>query len=506
MKIDIKSAIIGKAALTAAAFMAAAAPMVLTSCSDEEEIPMMEEVTPLPDWDDQVNGDVYDYSVTMEPERPYMHDYSQSMMMKLFMARPKSDDTPNVNLTMEDALEIIKRIDNLTRGVHKIVYLVGWQYAGHDWKYPAFHDFNEALKRPEDATAKDSFYWLQDEAEKYNTTVSVHINVHDAEQNSPLWHTYVKNDFLCKTASGTFYTRGTLNGLPMYNVNIVKEWQKGMLQKRLTELADLVRLDKTKTLHCDAFYARESPYHGTTVEQVEVVMRKMLRYMRDKEVDVTIEFLDNDERIDPMIGLNPASWWLDINCEQRAKLPATLIAGGKSGKFNSFWEQEAFLFGDNYQLENDFNYIDNNVSKNIENSFKKARQGICLYTIPYMYFNRHKVEAYDNDKQTVTYSDGLKSDYKNQTVTQNGVTLRDHNNIFFPLLWITDHKEIMAYSVNGYNRKTWTLPADWAGADHVTVYTISESGLGEPQEVSVTNGTIQLSLEPNEMLSIQIPN
>ena len=85
MKIDIKSAIIGKAALTAAAFMAAAAPMVLTSCSDEEEIPMMEEVTPLPDWDDQVNGDVYDYSVTMEPERPYMHDYSQSMMMKLFM-------------------------------------------------------------------------------------------------------------------------------------------------------------------------------------------------------------------------------------------------------------------------------------------------------------------------------------------------------------------------------------------------------------------------------------
>ena len=146
------------------------------------------------------------------------------------------------------------------------------------------------------------------------------------------------------------------------------------------------------------------------------------------------------------------------------------------------------------------------MSKNIENSFKKARQGICLYTIPYMYFNRHKVEAYDNDKQTVTYSDGLKSDYKNQTVTQNGVTLRDHNNIFFPLLWITDHKEIMAYSVNGYNRKTWTLPADWAGADHVTVYTISESGLGEPQEVSVTNGTIQLSLEPNEMLSIQIPN
>lgn len=474
------------------------------SCSDDADIPVMQPVAELPDWNDNISGDEYDYTATMAPERPYMHHYDKAMLMKLFMSRPNADGTSNVNMTFEDALEVIKGIDAVTRGLPKIVYLVGWQYEGHDWKYPAFHEFNEALKRPQDASARESFYWLQDEAAKYNTTVSVHILVQDAFSNSPLWHDYVRNDFICKTATGSFVTRSTFNGYPMYDVNIVNEWQKGYLQKRLDELAELVRLDRTKTVHCDAFYARESPYHGTTVAQTERVMRKMLRYMRDKEIDVTVEFMHNgNERVDPMFGLNPAAWWLDLTAQERAKLPASLIAGGKAGRFNNFWEPEAFLFGDNYQAEGDFNYIDFGLTKNLASSLKSARKGIALYTIPYMYFNRHKVESYDAGAQKVTYSDGLVSDYRNLTVKQNGVTLRDHNNIFFPLPWITDHKEIIAYSLNGYARREWRLPADWADATQVLAYPLSETGLGDPVVVPVVNGSVNLSLEPNTFLSIQ---
>lgn len=474
------------------------------SCSDDAEIPMMEPVAELPDWEDDIPGEEYDYTLTMAPERPYMHEYDKAMLMKLFMVRPNTDGTSNVNLTFEDALEVIKGLDAITRGLPKIVYLVGWQYEGHDWKYPAFHEFNEALKRPQDASARESFYWLQDEAAKYNTTVSVHVLVQDAESNSPLWHEYVKNDFICKNAAGSFITRATFNGLPMYDVNIVNEWKKGYLQKRLDELAELVRLDKVKTMHCDAFYARESPFHGVTVEQTEVVMRKMLRYMRDKEIDVTIEFLHNGgERVDPMFGLNPAAWWLDLTAYERAQLPASLIAGGKAGRFNNYWESEAFLFGDNYQAESDFNYIDYGLIKDLSHSMKAARKGIALYTIPYMYFNRHKVESYDAEAQKVTYDGGLVADYRNLTVKENGVTLRDHNNIFFPLPWITGHKEILAYSQNGYTRKEWKLPADWTGVTSVMAYPVTENGLGEGQEIEVSDGSITLSLEANTFLSIQ---
>ena len=75
----------------------------------------------------------------------------------------------------------------MSLGMPKIVYLVGWQYLGHDSKYPAWDSVNESLKRECDKTAKDSLLWLMEEGFKYNTTVSLHINIQDAYRDSPLW-------------------------------------------------------------------------------------------------------------------------------------------------------------------------------------------------------------------------------------------------------------------------------------------------------------------------------
>jgi hypothetical protein len=54
---------------------------------------------------------------------------------------------------MSKALDVIRRIDNQTLGIPKIIYLVGWQYNGHDSKYPAWFGGNETLKRPQDANS-----------------------------------------------------------------------------------------------------------------------------------------------------------------------------------------------------------------------------------------------------------------------------------------------------------------------------------------------------------------
>lgn len=473
---------------------------LFSSCSDGK-MPEMEQVPELPDREDNISGEVYDYTVTMKPERPYMHDYDRTLMMKLFLARPDGQGGSKVGLTFADALDVIKGLDAITRGLPKIVYLVGWQYEGHDCKYPAFHEFNEALKRPEDATAQESFYWLQDEAAKYNTTVSVHVLVQDAYPNSPLWHEYVRNDFICLDATGAFITRGTFNGVPMYDINIVNEWKKGYLQDRLDYLAGLVRLDKVRTMHCDAFYARESPYHGVTVEQTEVVMRKMLRYMRDRGVDVTVEFLHNGQRCDPMIGLTPAVWWLDMSAAERAVLPASLIAGGQEGKFGRLWHKETFLFGDNYQGEDDFNFVDCDPSKDMARAWKKAKYGIATRTLPYMYFKSHRIVEYDADSQTVTYSGGLVADYPGRTVARNGILLRDGDDVFFPVVW--NEMEIVAYSKNGYTDRSWTLPEDWKDVRTVSVCELTEKGEGEPVVMDVKEGTLTLTLAGDSMVSVR---
>jgi len=478
---------------------------VFAACSENGEIPTAEEVSLLPDWEDNISGEVYDYTATMAPERPYMHRYDKTMMMKLFMARPDGQGGSNVGLTFANALDVIKGLDNLSRGVPKIVYLIGWQYEGHDCKYPAFHQFNEALKRPEDATARDSYNWLREEAKKYNTTVSVHVLLMDAYTNSPLWHEYVKNDFLCLDAAGLFMQRAVYNGLPMYDVNLCNEWQKGALQKRLDELAELVNLADSKTVHLDAFFGRESPYHGTTVAQMETTMRKVIRYLRNKEIDVTAEFYHNNgERMDPMFGLQAGAWWMDLTSKERAMLPPTLVAGGREGLFgNNVWNEEAFLFGDNYSAEDDFNWVDVHPDRNWKTAWNSAKLGIATHTIPYMYFNCHTVVEYNDVNKTAVYNDGLVADYKNLTVKHNGVLLRDHDNIFFPLPWITDHKEIIAYSKNGYGKKQWTLPVDWNGVAQVSVSTITPDGLENTRILPVENNTLTLSLDANTMLSIQ---
>lgn len=101
----------------------------------------------------------------------FNYDYSRCMVMKLGMAHPekKIPNKSHILLSFDEALEYIKKIDNITQGITKIYYLVGWQYLGHDDKYPDFFEVNEELKRPNDKTAYDSFKWFCNEAK--NITV-----------------------------------------------------------------------------------------------------------------------------------------------------------------------------------------------------------------------------------------------------------------------------------------------------------------------------------------------
>jgi hypothetical protein len=82
----------------------------------------------------------------------YNYPYHQMLVYKLMNATKPG----NVHINFEQSLDIIRRTHEFTRGVPQIVYLTGWQYAGHDSKYPAWHEVNPRLKREQDATARES--------------------------------------------------------------------------------------------------------------------------------------------------------------------------------------------------------------------------------------------------------------------------------------------------------------------------------------------------------------
>src|SRR5438094_8732500 len=183
--------------------------------------------------DYQPSGEYYDWRKTGQPERPWFHKYDQSLVMKIFLAERTDEGRGcRVHLTFEQALEVIERLDRITCSAPKIVYLVGWQYNGHDSKYPAWGEVNHRLKRAQDATALQSLKWLMQEGRKHHTVVSLHINALDAYEDSPLWQEYLEKDIIAKDKRGAPLKGIVWSGMQSYPLSYAREWETGCAQRR----------------------------------------------------------------------------------------------------------------------------------------------------------------------------------------------------------------------------------------------------------------------------------
>ena len=427
--------------------------------------------------------------VPLKPERPWNFPYHQTLVIKLFLAQKLPPQGCRVYLTFEKALDALRRIDNLTRTIPKIVYVVGWQFDGHDSKYPSWAQVNERLKRPQDPTAVESLKWLMSEGPKYHSTISLHINMMDAYQDSPLWDTYVQNDLLCKERDGTLRKGGIWDGQQAYLVCYAREWDAGFAQKRIDGLLNLLPLQKAGTVHIDAFHSVESPGHGITAEEDAKTQRKIFRYWKDKGVDVTSEMV---YRPDPFIGLQPMAWNFQFSLRQYMDIPASLFCGGydlgEGGK----------LFGTSMTAE----------GRVREDAGKMTGllQDFCLQTLPWYYLNRcdRLRLSMTREMSETTFSDGLMVRlYRDNRyiIEHRGRVLRDGDDVCVPALWL-ENKELIAFSARGYERKTWQLPPDWHEVKRVTTSEITMAGNQKLAELTVDGRTLSLSLRAGQAVSI----
>jgi hypothetical protein len=417
--------------------------------------------------------------VLPEPARPYRHAYHQTLTMKMFLAANQD----RVSLTFEQALDVMRRVDNLTRGIPKIFYLVGWQYNGHDTGYPAWDVVNANLKRPQDANALDSLRWLIAEARKYHTTVSFHINMLDASPQSPLWQTYLDSDVIARNADGSL--RSYVWGYP---ISYTLEWNAGLTRKRIDTLFEMVDMRRIGTVHVDAFhqyipgYGTEpiSPYHGVTTDQEVETQKKIIRYWRDRGVDVTSEFTYS-YRKDPLLGLQPMAWhFRNVN---QMVIPPALHVGGDGGdpRFGTTMSGESIIRQNPVALPG---FLDQ----------------FATTTLLWHYLNR--LGRVSDINGVVTFSDGTTSAVTDGrlVVRRGDFLLRDGNDVFVPAKWLR-HKEIVAYSGAGYEARTWTLPPDWRDVRYVDVYRIGQEGstflTRQP-----AGGSVTLSLPAGAAVSI----
>lgn len=422
------------------------------------------------------SGDYYDYTKTMQPETPWLVDWHQKYVWRIMHARRggtgRHSGDPEMAasrpaghrwvfgdgqiaelfLTFEDALKTIKRVHDVTCGAPQIVLLTGWQFEGHDSKYPAWTEVNRHLKRPQDETARESLRWLIRQARQYNCLATLHVNMFDAYPDSPLFEEYVEKDIIARDKDGQLIIGNRWSGMDCYHLSYTQEWKHGLAQKRIDDLLEMIpEIVENQCIYVDAFLgARKaeqqgpiSPYLGYTREDEARTMRKILRYWRAKGVDPACEHVWG-MKVDRFVGLQPHA---ACQADKIEDLPDALYSAHVAHfGFTSTTEPEGFA--DRFWLE----------------------------FLPYFYKN-----------------------HPHGSTDQAGMI--DGADICMPALWCKD-KTLIAYSRTGYENKTWSLPPAWQGVGNIALTPITGADDEPTTTTPAHNGKFTLDVEAGQTLRL----
>lgn len=455
------------------------------------------------------------YAKTIDWKVTPHHNYATTLTSKFFLSQAKFKDRfkhrdsgeTDVYMNCEQAVEALRALDNLTLGMPKIIYLVGWQYNGHDSKYPALFEGNKTIMRACDTDPLQSISWVMREGKKYHTSVSLHINMFDAYEDSPLFMKYLENDVLARDKVGHL-----INGDWGFKVSYAQEWDKGFAQERLDSLCKLLPIAESGTLHIDAFHLMVpegilndkgepeirftkrpiSPYLKWTMEDELNAQKKIIQYLDKKGIDVTTEGPDNiDGPSDPFIGYHTMVYHYPTNY-YGIYLP-TQVAGGDN---ESNWGR---VFGNCTNVEPI-------LRENLHN-YEKLKLEFCTRSLISNYLNRfgRQYAMEGKDYIAVQYDEKLKAELKGNEllITHNGGTLVEGNDILIPALW-TEANDLVAYSQKGYDKKTWRLSKNLPSSGKVSLYEVTAEGNKFIGTTKFSGRKLTLTMKPGQMMQVVI--
>lgn len=463
--------------------------------------------------------------------RPFRYDYSKTIVHKMFLSEPDRKGGSRVFITFEKALELIKIIDRITQGLPKIIYLVGWQYNGHDDGYPEMFQVNKALKRPQDATALDSYLWLCREARKYNTVISVHTNFMDAYEESPLFGELVRENAIIKNADGSLRCVEIFNGRNGYKISAKQYWESGLFKRIADQFAASLPIAEAGTIHVDAFHVQNNYCPYTSIVEQQQARVRMWDYLRDLGVDVTSEgtYRELDDRMDcldcpyvekegytaeelvpdrwkesPLLNLGhiPYVWWLEhMTDEEWVAVPPSLYTGYPCERAyrRVFYGP---IHGEDILLDQ---YKHTPLPQNPIAWTAKYMHEFFTCQLPYLYINRFKRLALETDETAedrngrliLRLSDGVICRGRHASIERNGVTLKWKDDVLLPL---GDRKDcFVAYSANG-RQGPWQIPdAEFVTA---TLHEITIYGNRLIGKAEILDGVITLSVRPGQAILI----
>lgn len=456
----------------------------------------------------------------------FNYDYSKTLWMKMFLARPDfKNNKSEVLITFEQALDIIRTVDDLTQGIKKIVYLVGWQGLGHDDCYPEMHKVNDFLKRDCDATGRESLLWLCEEAKRYHTVVSFHGNLADEYSVNESHAAIVKANAVVNGMDGKPAVIEVFNERNAYKISYKQYYESGIFKELWDKFMEAVPVKEAGTVHLDNFCIAESLNPETFLEEQVEARNKMIDYITGVcGIDVTTEYTyreahfraespghpirkalytqyqqelpecDFSEVPIHTLGRIPASWWTSgMTAQDCMDIPVSVYSGHLTDDAlrNVFY---GMMHGEDIWIENGVD------AKAWVTPFMEE---FCNLQLPYFYLNRYDRLAIENNGTEddpcyrVTFSQNVVSDGKDMSISKNGKILKKGNDILLPLT--EDNRIFIAYSENGKSG-VWNIPDAENGT--ARVYEITAEGNKYLSDAGIKNGSIVLDVKAKQALAV----
>lgn len=391
----------------------------------------------------------------------YLNSYHDACVYKIGL---KGKHLEKPYTTMDEAMDIIRRVHDYSGAIRQIVYLCGWQFKGHDSKYPSWSEVGGHVSYGGEKTPLLSLRRFIRDARALGADVSLHVNMNDAYTNAPDWQAYVDADAICRRKDGSLQPYQVFDGEQSYQINHEKEWKSGLARRRIDALLEMIpELLESKTIHIDAFFGDASPYHGLTYKEDMLWCDRIVDYWRKKGMDVTTELLSDVDQI----GYFPMVYHHNIDERHRVAVDPRVLCGGdgewsvRNMNFYSFddaWKARTPDAGVVYpQAWGEGHFAD-------LRGHRVAEAGVFLEklvrtTMLNAWYNRfrplrHTVDAavYRVERTGDVLSEVKLSDHR-LTVTRRGRLVVENGNYF---LDYPDGK-LVVYSTDG-GRLTFTLP------------------------------------------------
>ena len=195
-------------------------------------------------------------------------------------------------------------------------------------------------------------------AKRYNTYCTFHVNPFDAYEDSPKWNEYVEKDLICRTLSGSLVKGDIWWNRQSYMINLAKEWEEGVTQKKIDEFIEEMPIVKeTGVLYFDNItqYPASSYHKVTSLDQVEAI-KKCALYLKEKyNIQLVGEY--GDPKLYGYLSLGVTwDWFASLQVNQM-EIPAYLMCGGRDIAHDDLLGQRVNLkphlqvFGTSLQLE-----------------------------------------------------------------------------------------------------------------------------------------------------------